>query len=459
MAKRPILNTVERKFILFIGDLCILLITFLNIGKRVLPSYQENYLVQAAIVLFGIGLYILLAYVLEFYKLEKSSQRVSLSVLKGLFVSILFVLIFCSAIDILLPEQYVQKQLILFAFFFPIEILLWRSLFDYIFKVIPTTKNVLFLYDDYTQNKLKEYIDVINGVELSTYYQVQISHNIVSTGTEDIETYRQIYNSTLNVDSIIINTKSYDDFSEALEKIVINSVVAGKEVISFNSFYENIYEAIPVKSHNDSFYEILNLKNRKIRYLQKLVSYIINFVLSIGVGLFFLLCTPFVLILNAFLNPGPLLYSQFRVGRNGREFKIFKFRSMVVDAEKLGAKMATKNDPRITPFGRILRKFRIDELPQVLSIARGEMSFIGPRPERPNFVNQLNATTPFYNSRHLVKPGITGWAQVNYKYGENLEDSIRKLEYDLYYIKNQTITLDLRIILKTISTILFSRGT
>jgi lipopolysaccharide/colanic/teichoic acid biosynthesis glycosyltransferase len=131
---------------------------------------------------------------------------------------------------------------------------------------------------------------------------------------------------------------------------------------------------------------------------------------------------------------------------------------MVTDAEKHGAKMATKNDPRITPFGRILRKFRIDELPQVISIANGDMSFIGPRPERPSFVHKLNQISPFYNSRHLVKPGITGWAQVNYKYGENLEDSIRKLEYDLYYIKNQSITLDFKIVLKTVSTILFSRG-
>lgn len=137
---------------------------------------------------------------------------------------------------------------------------------------------------------------------------------------------------------------------------------------------------------------------------------------------------------------------------------MFKFRSMVVDAEKKGAKMATKNDARVTKFGKVLRKFRVDELPQVWSIIRGDMSFIGPRPERKVFVDKLNEVTPFYNVRHLVKPGISGWAQVKYKYGENLEDSIRKLEYDLYYIKNKSIVLDLRIIFKTLSTILFSRG-
>lgn len=131
---------------------------------------------------------------------------------------------------------------------------------------------------------------------------------------------------------------------------------------------------------------------------------------------------------------------------------------MVTDAEKSGAAMATKNDARITPFGRILRLFRIDELPQILSVIRGDMQFIGPRPERKVFVDQLNEITPFYNVRHLIKPGITGWAQVKYKYGENLEDSIKKLEYDFYYIKNKSITLDLRIIFKTVTTVLFSRG-
>jgi lipopolysaccharide/colanic/teichoic acid biosynthesis glycosyltransferase len=131
---------------------------------------------------------------------------------------------------------------------------------------------------------------------------------------------------------------------------------------------------------------------------------------------------------------------------------------MVVDAEKAGAKMATKNDARITTFGRTLRVFRIDELPQIISVAKGDMQFIGPRPERKVFVDQLNKRIPFYNVRHLIKPGITGWAQVKYKYGENLEDSIKKLEYDLYYIKNKSIMLDIRIVFKTITTVLFSKG-
>ena len=131
---------------------------------------------------------------------------------------------------------------------------------------------------------------------------------------------------------------------------------------------------------------------------------------------------------------------------------------MIVDAESNDIKMAKKNDSRITPFGKVLRKFRIDELPQIISIVKQDMSFIGPRPERRVFVDQLNNITPYYNIRHMIKPGITGWAQVKFKYGENLKDSIKKLEYDLYYIKKSSITLDIRILFKTVTTILFSRG-
>ena len=131
-------------------------------------------------------------------------------------------------------------------------------------------------------------------------------------------------------------------------------------------------------------------------------------------GLAFLLSIPFVFLLNLFLNPGPLFYTQLRVGKHGKEYKVFKFRSMVVDAEKKGAKMATKNDARVTKFGKVLRKFRVDELPQVWSIIRGDMSFIGPRPERKVFVDKLNEVTPIYNVRHMVKPGISGRGQVKY---------------------------------------------
>jgi exopolysaccharide biosynthesis polyprenyl glycosylphosphotransferase len=156
-------------------------------------------------------------------------------------------------------------------------------------------------------------------------------------------------------------------------------------------------------------------------------------------------------------SPGPIFHKQVRVGLNGREFSVFKFRSMYVDAEsRTGPVWASKNDPRITPPGRWLRKLRLDELPQLFNVLRNEMALVGPRPERPAFVKSLSEQIPYYNYRHCVKPGITGWAQINYKYGETLDDAIMKLEYDLYYIKNLAISLDLYIIFHTLKVMLFS---
>ncbi len=156
---------------------------------------------------------------------------------------------------------------------------------------------------------------------------------------------------------------------------------------------------------------------------------------------------------------GPVFYRQERVGRGGRIFHLLKFRSMVADAEREGhPRWASEDDPRVTPVGRFLRMSRIDELPQVINVLRGEMSFVGPRPERPFFVAQLAREIPFYRERHAMKPGITGWAQINYPYGASIEDARRKLEYDLYYIKNYTLFLDIVIILQTLRVILFSDG-
>ena len=154
---------------------------------------------------------------------------------------------------------------------------------------------------------------------------------------------------------------------------------------------------------------------------------------------------------------GPVLFRQKRVGLHGRVFTIFKFRSMVVDAEaKTGAVWATKRDPRVTKIGAFLRRTRLDELPQLFNVARGDMALVGPRPERPEFVEVLSEKIPFYRQRHAVTPGVTGWAQINYKYGETIEDTVVKLEYDLYYIKNLSPTLDVFIMFHTVKVMLFS---
>ena len=189
--------------------------------------------------------------------------------------------------------------------------------------------------------------------------------------------------------------------------------------------------------------------------LKRLGSYVVA-----GVGI--VLSAPLMLLAYALVkltSPGPAIYRQRRVGLNGRVFEVLKFRSMYVDAEaRTGAVWAQKNDPRITPVGRWLRTLRLDELPQFFNVLKGEMAIVGPRPERPEFVRVLSEQIPFYGQRHAVPPGITGWAQINHHYGESVEDTIEKLEYDLYYLKNLSFSLDLYIIFNTVKVMLLGRG-
>ena len=195
--------------------------------------------------------------------------------------------------------------------------------------------------------------------------------------------------------------------------------------------------------------------NRSVVVYQQFVNFV-----AAGAGL--LLTMP-VMLLTALAvrlsSPGPILYRQVRVGVNGTTFTLYKFRSMRADAEaNTGAVWASKDDPRITRVGRFIRKLRLDELPQLFNVLRGEMAIVGPRPERPEFVKTLSEQIPYYQQRHAVLPGITGWAQINFKYGDTLEDTITKLEFDLYYIKNMSAGLDIYVIFHTLKAMLLSRG-
>ncbi|MCL4157682.1 UNVERIFIED_CONTAM: hypothetical protein GTU68_019148 [Idotea baltica] len=178
-------------------------------------------------------------------------------------------------------------------------------------------------------------------------------------------------------------------------------------------------------------------------------------ILGILVGVTIL---PFILFGNLIANRGTLFYIQERIGKNGNLFSIIKYRTMVKNAETKGAVWATKNDSRITLFGKVLRNTRLDEFPQFINILKGDMSLIGPRPERPHFVRELSQVIPFYETRQIVKPGLTGWAQVKTRYGSSVGDSLLKLQYDLYYIKHRSFFLDVNILIKTISTMIFFRG-
>ena len=190
------------------------------------------------------------------------------------------------------------------------------------------------------------------------------------------------------------------------------------------------------------------------RVLRRLFSLAVSF-LALVICLPFI---PFIILAVRLSSPGPIFFSQTRVGLRGELFTLYKFRTMRQDAEAQGAVWAVKDDARVTPIGMFLRKTRIDEIPQLWNVLRGDMAFVGPRPERPEFVQWLSQEIPFYDLRHLIRPGITGWAQVRYRYGASLEETKWKLEYDLYYVKHLSIGLDLLIMFETIKTIILRRG-
>jgi sugar transferase (PEP-CTERM system associated) len=236
---------------------------------------------------------------------------------------------------------------------------------------------------------------------------------------------------------------------------LLKAKVAGTRVLDTSDFYENTERKILLEKLDPvRFLFSENLVMTRYRWFLK------DGMEKIAALVLLLLSCPVMLLTAALIkltSPGPVFYRQWRTGKDGKRFKLTKFRSMGTDAEKDGAVWAKTNDPRVTWIGRIIRKARIDELPQLFNVLAGEMAFVGPRPERPEFVSVLNENIASYNQRNLVKPGITGWAQVCFPYGASIEDSREKLRYDLYYIKNMSIFLDMMIILATIRTVLFKR--
>ncbi len=219
---------------------------------------------------------------------------------------------------------------------------------------------------------------------------------------------------------------------------------------------ERLLGKLPLDGLNPSaliFTHGFNVKTSQ-QIVRRLISIVVSFI-----GL--VLCLPmipFIILAVRLSSPGPIFFRQTRVGLRGRPFSVIKFRTMRQDAEANGAVWATKNDSRVTSLGRFMRKTRLDEIPQLWNVLRGEMGFVGPRPERPEFVEWLNAEIPFYELRHIIRPGITGWAQVRYRYGASLEETKQKLEYDLYYVKHLSVGLDLLIMFETIKTIVLRRG-
>ena len=246
-----------------------------------------------------------------------------------------------------------------------------------------------------------------------------------------------------------------------LVEVLFDCRLRGIEVTDLLDFMERETGQIVVNLMYPSWVIYSNGFNSQ-NYLRDALDYTVNCLMA---TLVLLLTWPFMLFTAIIIfiediktKDASVFYKQERVGLNGRLFNIIKFRSMHIDAEKDGAKWASLNDNRVTKVGAFIRKFRIDELPQIWNIFRGEMSIIGPRPERSQFVEQLIREIPYYNQRHNVKPGIAGWAQLNYPYGASVEDSMEKLKFDLYYVKHQSFMLDMLILIRTVEVVLFGKG-
>lgn len=238
---------------------------------------------------------------------------------------------------------------------------------------------------------------------------------------------------------------------------VLRCKLNGIDVLDAPSYYELINRKLMLEQITPSWFIFSTGFHRTslFNYCKRVV----DIVLSAGGLLVTLPFLPLLAMLIKIDSPGPLFFSQMRVGNRERQFLLYKFRTMRVDAEeKSGAVWAQENDPRITRLGSILRNSRIDEIPQLYNVLRGDMSFVGPRPERPEFVEKLKEVIPYYSKRHFIKPGLTGWAQVRYPYGASVEDSVEKLRFDLYYIKNLSPFIDTLIFFETIKVVLFGRG-
>jgi sugar transferase (PEP-CTERM system associated) len=277
------------------------------------------------------------------------------------------------------------------------------------------------------------------------------SRNVIGHKYEGLSDLARVY----NIEKIVVALE--EKRNNFPTKELLKCRVNGVEVIDGNSFYEMLSGKLIVKAINPSWL-IFSEGFRKSR-TRLVLKRLADLLLAGAMLIIFLPLIVVIALLIKIDSKGPVIFSQERVGQNGKIYRIHKFRSMVEDAEKnIGPVWAQDDDRRITRVGKIIRKLRMDELPQLWNILKGDMSFVGPRPEREYFVKELEERIPYYKERHTVKPGLSGWAQVSYRYGASLDDAVEKLNYDLFYIKNMSFLMDLMIVLRTIKIVLFRQG-
>lgn len=415
----------------------------------------------------GVAILLLLFYlsvfgtVFEIYDLQKSSQLdvTFRTIVLTVSTSVLFYFL-TPILTPFLPEK--RLQIVYFYLTIIIFIFLWRMAYVTLIASPRFYKKVLLVgeitYVESLANALSQsdpnykVIGFIN-CERPKEHPIKLKA-IKEFGSQELlqiideERISEVVVASYNSETI--THEVYNDLMLLLER--------GFTIRDYTQVYEEITHRVPIQFIGKDFYKYFpfSRSNQNTLYLffHRLLDLVFSFI-GIFIGILIL---PIILIGNLCGNRGPLFYRQERVGKNGVPFRIIKLRSMIVNAETNGAKWAEANDVRITKFGRFLRRSRIDEIPQFINIIKGEMSMIGPRPERPFFVNELAQVIPFYETRHIVKPGLTGWAQVKTRYGASVDESLTKLQYDLYYIKHRSMFLDLNIMVKTLSTVLYYRG-
>lgn len=452
----------ERKILLRVFDVVFVLLALYFVGKLL----DLEYLLEASTsklsstVIFG--LYINgIGTIFEMYNLQVASNQYKVlksSILTSSTTVLLYLLTPVFSAE--LPTN--RFQILIFYFTVLSALILWRTFYVKFLASNRFVHNVILVCD---REQVQE---LILGLENSDPHYKIVAYVDSDKDSNNLFEYHfveQIKVTELvsfvnknNLFEIVVASQNTEDITVELYQQLLHLLENGTTIREYTQVYEDKTQRIPVQHINRDFYKFFPFNRSNNNHLYLVNLKILEIAISIIGIIIGVLLLPFILLGNAIGNKGNLFYTQERVGKNGDIFRILKLRTMVNDAEKGGAVFSTPNDCRVTPFGKFMRKTRIDEIPQFINILNGDMAVIGPRPERPYFVKEIAEIMPFYETRHVIKPGLTGWAQVNYSYGESIEDSLIKLQYDLYYIKHRSVFLDLSITIKTISTVLFYRG-
>ena len=450
----------ERKVLLRIFDLAFVWLAIYFIGS----FFDFEYLIFSANnwhYLFSIGLYInLIGTVFEMYNLQVASNQfqVTRSVILTVSVAVLVYLL-TPIYSAELPPQ--RLQIIVFFFTIVFSLLFWRIIYVKFLASNRFVQNVVLVCEHEHLEELVTGLEnadphyrIIGYVNSENYIKTAVNHYV-----QPIKIYDLVPFVNENaIFEIVVASQKREEITVELYQQLLHLLESGHTIREYAQIYETKTQRIPVQFVTRDFYKFFPFSRSNNNQLYLVTTKTMEILISI-LGLSFgLLLLPFLIIGNLIGNKGKLFYTQERVGLNGINFNIYKFRTMIKNAESDGATFSKPNDNRVTPFGKFLRKTRIDEIPQFINILKGDMAVIGPRPERPIFVKEIAEMMPFYETRHVIKPGLTGWAQVNYSYGDSFSDSLIKLQYDLYYIKHRSVFLDLNITIKTISTVLFYRG-